>query len=56
MQETRLGICGIGVEMQRIIVGMWGIQKKKKMIWGIGVAMQGIRLEIRKNWGKNKGV
>ena len=29
---------------------------KKERIWGIGVAMQGIRLEMRGNWGKNKGV
>ena len=25
-------------------------------IWGIGVAMQGIRLEMRESWGNNKGV
>ena len=28
MQETRLRIWEIGMEMQQIIVGMWGMQEK----------------------------
>ena len=44
------------VEMQQIIVGMWGMQGIPVRIWGIGVEMQGIRLEMQGNWGKNMGV
>ena len=33
-----------------------GNSGKKERIWGIGVVMQRIRLEMRGNWGKNKGV
>ena len=29
---------------------------KNERIWGIGVAMQGIRLEMQGKWGKNKDV
>ena len=33
-----------------------GSAGKKGRIWGTVVTMQGIRLEMRGNWGKNKAV
>ena len=36
--------------------GNWGMQGIRDGIWGIGVGMQGIRLELWVNCGENKGV
>ena len=54
MQEIRLRKRIIGVEMQGISVGMWGMQGIRVEIWEIGVGMQRIKLEMQSNWGKNK--
>ena len=47
---------GIGLKIQGIRVGMWGMQGIREGIWGMGVGMQVIRLEMRENWGKKKDV
>ena len=46
MQGIRLRKRIIGVEMQGISVGMWGMQGIRVEIWEIGVGMQRIKLEM----------
>ena len=36
---------GMGMRVQRISVGIWGIWVEIQKIWGIKVVMQGIKVE-----------
>ena len=56
MQGTRFRKKETRVKMRGVILEMWGMQEIRVRIWGIRVGMQGIRLKIRGNWGKNTGV
>ena len=51
----RLRMRRIEIEMRQISVGMWGMQRIRMGIWE-RMEIKRIRLEMRENWGKNKGV